>query len=187
VRWAVLAVVVALTGCTAAGPQPRTAAPSPAPTVATATPTAAVVATTWPVPDDSLTPGAVTPGCTYPRPTSERAVTTTTKTTVAREYGYTGPAGLDHVEYDHRIPFSLCGSNGSANIWPESYDGVNQSTYTHNFKDELEAYAARQVRYHHWTLTYAQNVFRGDWRAGWCVYLGYPGVDCTDLPHKGAQ
>jgi len=133
---------------------------------------------TWPAPLPS-TPGALTTGCTYPRATTERAVTTATKTAAAKAYGYTGPTGLAYVEYDHRIPFSLCGSNGLANIWPEVVDGVTQSTYVHNRKDQLEGYAARQVRYHRWTLAFAQAVFApGDWRLAWCRYLKYPGVSC---------
>jgi hypothetical protein len=143
-------------------PTPR---PTPTPTNSPTTGNAM----SWPIPIDQYTPGAVTPGCTYPRPTSQRAVTQATKAKVSAEYGFT-PTSLADGEYDHRIPFALCGDNGPANLWPEPYDGAKQSTYTWNHKDALEAYAASQVRNHHWTLTYAQNVFKGDWRASWCAY-----------------
>jgi hypothetical protein len=132
----------------------------------------------WPAPVDALTPGLVSDHCTYPRDVSERDVTVQTKRAAAQRYNYTGPPGLEYVEYDHRIPFSLCGANTVANIWPEPVDGVRTSTFVHNHKDQLEAYAARQVRYKKWTLAYAQGVFEGDWRLAWCQYLHYPGVEC---------
>lgn len=135
-------------------------------------------ADSWPSPNNSLTPGAVTPRCTYPRDPDERDVTQKTKRTVKRWYRYNGPSGLEHVEYDHRIPFSLCGSNGPENIWPQPADDVDQSAFVHNHKDELEAYVARQVRSGRWTLKRAQDVFRGDWRDAWCDYIRDPASAC---------
>lgn len=135
------------------------------------------VAATWPQPIDGFTPGSTTAGCTYPVPVAERAVSSTVKRIVAGEYKVT-VTGLANVEYDHRIPFSLCGDGSANNIWPELYDGVPQTTYVHNRKDQLEAFAAAQVRYHRWSLPFAQAVFRGDWRAAWCKYTPRAGVAC---------
>lgn len=178
---ALLVGVLLLAGCATSPAHPAAVGPPAARHAAPRAATAAVdpaVAATWPRPLEQYTPGTITPGCTYPRATSERSVLTSTKTTAAADYGYTGGTGLTFVEYDHRIPFSLCGGNGLANIWPEPVDGVTQSTYVHNRKDQLEAFAARQVRYGRWSLAFAQSVFRGDWVAGWCRYLHYTGVTC---------
>jgi hypothetical protein len=124
----------------------------------------------WPTPNRDLTPGAVTPGCTYPRPKTQRDVTAATKDEVAAWYHYHGPGGLAHVEYDHRVPFALCGSNGPDNVWPQTADGVKRTKYIHNHKDELEDIIAGKVRHHRMTLAEAQDVFLGDWRLGWCKY-----------------
>lgn len=146
----------------------------PAPT---ATATANVASPlNWPVPDDKLTPGSITPGCTYPRPSSQRSVLTSTKNAAAKAYNFTGDSAT--VEYDHRIPFSLCGSNSLKNIWPEQYDGAPESMFIHNYKDQLELYAATEVRYHKWTLKFAQDQFKGDWRVAWCTYIHKDGVIC---------
>jgi hypothetical protein len=147
--------------------------PSPNPATQTA-------AANWPAPDNRLTPGAVTPGCTYPRPASQRDVTPTTRRAVLAAYHYTGPTDLGHVELDHRVPFSLCGSNGRRNLWPEPYDGARREPYTANFKDKLERVIASRVRYHRMTLAQAQAVFLGDWRVGWCRWV-YPDPSNPDV------
>ena len=186
-RWVAAALaVLALAGCTSTGP--RTVEPSatetllgrrPNPRPLPGTTIVPSVAATWPAPDDALTPGLTDPECTsYPRPDGERNVSASTKRAAAKRYGYTGPSGLQFVEYDHRIPFSLCGADTVANIWPQPVDGVKQSAFVYNRKDQLEAFAARQVRYGRWSLTYAQEVFRGDWRVAWCTHLHYPEVEC---------
>jgi hypothetical protein len=135
-------------------------------------------ASTWPVPDDTLTPGAVKPGCTYPVPAG-RNVTSTTRAQVFAVYHYTGPTDLAHVELDHRVPHSLCGTDDARNLWPEPYDGAPVSTYVHNMKDRLEALIASKVRYGSMTLAAAQALFEGDWRKAFCTYVTHPGVDCT--------
>lgn len=162
----------------------RTATPSPKPTATTSgiDPKAAM---SWPVPDEDLTPGSLTPGCSYPRDADERNVTAATKRKVLATYDIADdPSDPYDIELDHLIPFSLCGSNGPTNIWPERYDGVKKSAFVRNQKDRLEAFAARQVRYHDadphrgWTLAFAQQVFRGDWRVAWCKYVPTAGVTC---------
>jgi hypothetical protein len=145
-------------------------------------------ALSWPAPKDSLTPGGIDPDCRYSREHSrdsdQRDVTAETKRKVKKSYGYKGKSGIKYVEYDHRVPFWACGSNGPENIWPEPADGVDQSSYVHNRKDELEAFVARKVRNHKlsdpWTLEYGQQVFLDDWRKGWCKYIddSRDGVSC---------
>jgi hypothetical protein len=180
----IAAALLLLVGC---GPTPDQARRLEQPTVSATPSSTTVVATeakSWPVPDDTLTPGLVTPDCTYPRDDAERNVSASTKRAAAKRYSYTGPTGLEYVEYDHRIPFSLCGANTVANIWPQPVDGMKQTAFTANRKDQEEAFAARQVRYHRWTLKHAQDVFRGDWRAAWCKYrMNYSsaGVSCEGV------
>lgn len=178
---AVLAVLI-LTGCGAAITQPRTVTdetPSPSVSSSKIDP---LDAATWPVPDPKLTPGSTTPGCTYPRATSERNVTAATKRTVLAAYDITDdPNDPYDLELDHLIPFSLCGSNGRTNVWPELYDGAKKSAFVRNRKDSLESYVARQVATRHMTLTFAQDLFRQDWRVVWCRYRSHyasVGVKC---------
>jgi hypothetical protein len=193
-----LVAVLALAGCVPNGGDTaptqasvtRSATPVPhgtrtAPATTTgqsrATTTEAHRASSWPVPNRSLTPGAVAAGCTYPRPTSQRSVTSAEKAAVAARYHYAGPTGLTHVEYDHLVPFALCGSNGIANLWPEPADDAPLSTYVHNRKDQLEGKVASMVRHHHLTLQQAQHLFLAtDWRHLWCLYVHVTndGVTC---------
>ena len=170
-----LLTVLLVTACTTGRSTP-TYSPSPSPSTSSGRPVFPSDALSWPVPNDRLTPGLVVKGCTYPRPKSQRDVPTSEKTVVAGMYHYTGPRAL--VEFDHRVPFSLCGDNGVTNIWPEPYDGVTTSTYIHNRKDELELAIASKVRHHTMTLPQAQAIFLGDWRVGWCTYVHTPGVTC---------
>jgi hypothetical protein len=142
-------------------------------------------ANTWPIPDDRLTPGAIVPGCTYPRPARSAAeVTNAERIKIAQAYRYTGPSGLAYLEYDHRIPYALCGLGGvglTQNVWPEPYDGSPTSIFIHNYKDQLESFAASQVRYGRWTLAFAQDIFRGNWVVAWCTYRSHYasiGVTC---------
>jgi hypothetical protein len=194
---AAAALALTLAGCgTVAGP-PRTLG-TPA-----ATPAAPVEgidpldAMTWPVPDPELTPGSLTPGCTYPRKSSERNVTAATKRSILAAYKITDNPGDPYdLELDHLIPFSLCGANGKTNVWPQRYDGVKVSAFVRNRKDSLESYAARQVAAHAkdphrgWTLAFAQDVFRSDWRVKWCQYRSHyasAGVKCPTPAAGGGR
>jgi hypothetical protein len=174
-----LAAALILTGCASTTHVTLT---EPPPITATATastiilPTASAAAS-WPAPNDRLSPGAVV-ACTLPRPASERDVPAKEKAQVAAAYRYTGPRGIAALEFDHRIPFALCGANSAANIWPEPYDGAPTSAFVHNRKDQLEAVIARMVRAGQLTLAQAQDVFRGDWRRAWCRYVHAAGVAC---------
>jgi hypothetical protein len=173
-RLLLVAASVCLAGCGSGGPYviESNSPVTPSPTVTR------VRAMSWPAPNRDLTPGAVTPGCTYPRPKKQRDVTRRTEDTVDAWYHYHGPFGLAHVEYDHRVPFSLCGSNGPANIWPEPYDSAPTSRYVHNRKDQLEEVIATKVRHHKMTLVQGQAIFLGDWRVAWCRYVHAAGVTC---------
>lgn len=154
-----------------------TATPSPTPSPS---PTSSIVPSdpkTWPVPLAQYTPGSVKAGCTYPAP-PERNVSSLVRAKVAAEYHIT-VTGLANLEYDHLVPHSICGDDSAANIWPELYDGVPTSAYVHNRKDQLEAFAASQVRNHRWTLGYAQTLFMTvPWPQLWCKYTPRAGVTC---------
>jgi len=171
-RYEIGALIVALTlaGCASSA----TPAPSPSTVTRTATPkpvpTSIEAPQPWPAPDDQLTPGAVVK-CTLPRDPSERDVTLATKKAVAAAYRYEGPWDLADVEFDHRIPFSLCGANDARNIWPEPADGIRQAGFVHNRKDRLEKVIADRVRSKKMTLAEGQQVFRGDWRLAYCHYV----------------
>jgi uncharacterized protein YceK len=165
----VAALALTLGGCASAATEAPATHHTPA--------TGASRAMSWPVPDQRLTPGAVV-ACTLPRPPSQRAVTTAEKNEIAAAYGYTGPRGIAYLEFDHRVPFALCGSNGPDNVWPERADGIRQTSYVHNRKDQLEDVIIRDVHAGRLTLAQGQRVFLGDWRVGWCFYVHAPGVVC---------
>jgi len=190
---ALIAGLVLLAGCAAPTVPRNLEAPSPAssssaPSSRSTTPPPVVAgidpldAMTWPAPDHELTPGALTPGCTYPRKASERNVTAATKRNVLAAYNITDdPNNGYDLEFDHLIPFSLCGSNGAANIWPQRYDGVKISAFVRNRKDSLESYTARRVASKNMSLETAQELYREDWRVAWCKYrknYASAGVKC---------
>src|SRR4029077_14488047 len=175
---AVLAFALALASNHSAGTGPQ----SPATSAPSLTPREAV-ASAWPAPDQRLTPGAIVPGCTYPRPAYQRSVTSATRRIVLAMYHHTAAPG---DELDHRVPFALCGADSYAcngpssctlaerNLWPEPYDGVKVTSYVHNYKDKLEDVIARLVRIglpRGMTLAQGQAVFLGDWREGYCHYI----------------
>lgn len=114
------------------------------------------------------------------RPQSERNVTQSEKDQIAAAYGYTGPRGIAYLEFDHRVPFALCGSNLPDNVWPELVDDAPVSMFVHNRKDQLEARMFALIRAGRVGFAQAQQVFLGDWRHAWCVYVDTPtdGVTC---------
>lgn len=177
-----IGVVLLLTGCTTPPPAkigpPAASFPPPHSPVQKPTLPKPPEIVTWPTPNASLTPGAAV-DCTLPRPKDQRDVTAATKDAVRRAYHYTGPPGISNLEFDHRIPFALCGSNDARNIWPEPYDGAPTSTYVHNRKDQLEGVVVRLVYNRKLTLLQAQDLFRGDWRVAWCIYVHSPDVNCS--------
>lgn len=181
IKLSIIAVTLVLTGCASSMRITATEPPLSTVTGSASTPIVLPTGTSspllWPTPNNRLTPGAVVT-CTLPRPTSERVVTTAEKNAIAAAYHYTGPRGINFLEFDHRIPFALCGSNGPVNVWPEPYDGAPRSAFVHNRKDQLEEVVIRLVHAGHLTLTQAQQIFRGDWRSAWCHYVRSSGVAC---------
>jgi hypothetical protein len=99
---------------------------------------------------------------------------------IARVYGYLGPRGILYLEFDHRVPFALCGDNGPANVWPEVVDDAPLSLYIHNRKDQLEAKIFNLVKYHGMMFAEGQRLFiEVDWRHLWCVYVHKAGDGVT--------
>lgn len=67
------------------------------------------------------------------------------------------------VEYDHRVPLSLGGSNDTSNLWPQRSDLVGKGS--RNAKDSIEYTVWWSVcRTHTVALADAQRAFMGDWR-----------------------
>lgn len=95
---------------------------------------------------------------------------TAEKNQIAASYHYTGPRGIAYLEFDHRVPFKLCGSNLADNVWPEVFDDVPRSLYVHNRKDQLEAKVYALIRSHRLTFAQGQQLYEqpNDWRAMWC-------------------
>ena len=95
-----------------------------------------------------------------------------TKREVLAKYGLSmSDARL--VEDDHDIPLCLGGSDNIANRWPQPRDGEWKSGQ----KDELEAFACREVCHGHVPLATAQGWFLApsDWRAAYgLMKAGHP-------------
>jgi hypothetical protein len=154
---AVLVLSVAVAGCAAPGNAPATVT---APLVATSAP---LVAGSFP---NVHTPGEVAVTDVRqvcPSTQAARRVTARTLRTVAGWYGVALdlPPGF---EWDHRLPHSLGGSDGPANIWPQPPDVPNPRGFILNRKDRIEANAHRDVCAGRMTLAAAQRMFLGDWR-----------------------
>lgn len=124
-----------------------------------------------PVPNDTLTPGAVATsdhqaicGGEYSR--THRRTGYELKEWVAREYGIDRHAG--DWEIDHRIPLCLGGADTAANLWPQP--GAGPLGY--HEKDALEWRACRAVCAGKLELSDAVGWFRGDWRQAYQRILG---------------
>jgi hypothetical protein len=137
------------------------------------------------VPNRHLTPGAITPTLENGkpcipgrRPQSDRSgVTSTEKAQIAAELYHVKI--VPRMEFDHLVPFSLCGSNGPANLWPEPYDGAAKAYNVLNHKDELEAKVSTMFHAGQIDAAHAQAVFlNGSWPHEWCLLVHKPGVDC---------
>ena len=113
------------------------------------------------MPDPTLTPGVVAstdvkevcatdglPGSSYSR--QHRLTTREMKRQVLHAYGL---SGFFHGEIDHRVPLCLGGADDVKNLWPQT---------EYRAKDELEAYACREVCAGRLRLSEAQSWFLGD-------------------------
>lgn len=87
-----------------------------------------------------------------------------TKREVLAKYGLS-MSDARQVEDDHNIPLCLGGSDDVANRWPQPRDGE----WTSDQKDELEAFACREVCHGRTTLAAAQGWFLApaDWRVAY--------------------
>lgn len=190
----IASISLLLAGCsgvatnpTSTSPAVRTQTPGPLPSTPVGLPSGSGPysqrAVDWPVPDRNKTPGAVTlvlangqPCVPGHRPQSDRlTVTSREKATIAANYHVRIVPGM---EFDHLLPFALCGSNGPDNLWPEQYDGATKAYDVLNHKDELE----KAVYALHLDPEVAQAVFLvGDWRHMWCKLVHKPGVDCRGV------
>jgi hypothetical protein len=181
--WLLLCVALVCAACTSSPSTPvRTTPVAPSATTSNHASTVVERASSWPVPNRSLTPGAIVSACVpLHRPQPDRKTGQVTRTTVADHYGIaTLPPG---TELDHLIPFELCGSNGLANIWPELPDPRTGACAARgcvlNRKDQLEDRVYEFLRRGDMDLAHAVAVFaNGDWRHAWCVLVAAPDVVC---------
>jgi len=123
-----------------------------------------------PVPDHSLTPGAVFSGvtkdqvCVSGYSASVRSVSSSEKAEVYAEYHTADTPGM--YEVDHLISLELGGSNDIRNLWPEPYNG----TYGAHAKDTVENKLHSMVCAGQISLTDAQAAIATHW---W-TYLDTP-------------
>ncbi|MER3446912.1 MAG: HNH endonuclease [Candidatus Dadabacteria bacterium] len=114
--------------------------------------------------DRACTPGAIIKGvtreqiCTPGYSKEVRDVSDKEKEEVFREYGIKHHRPGQY-EVDHLVSLELGGSNGIANLWPESAEprpGYHE-------KDRLEDYLHRQVCNGNISLEEAQRLIANDW------------------------
>jgi hypothetical protein len=182
--WLLLCVALVCAACTSSPSTPvRTTPVAPSATTSKYASTVVERASSWPVPNRSLTPGAIVSACVpLHRPQADRAAGKVSRAQVAAHYSLAVlPAG---TELDHLIPFELCGSNGLANIWPELPDPRTGTCAARgcvlNRKDQLEDRVYALMDSGDMDLPHAVAVFaHGDWRHAWCVLVApVPGVIC---------
>ena len=127
------------------------------------------------LPDPKCTPGATNPQVTQStigqsvcvpgftktiRPST--SFTNPLKTQLMKSYGLYGVA--KSYELDHLISLELGGAPSSvANLWPESWTGVNNA----HTKDKFENYLHRQVCKDKMTLSEAQHEISTNWVYYW--------------------
>jgi hypothetical protein len=186
----ILPVLALVAGCTGGLPSDTISTPTSSSALPARSSTSVYTqrAADWPVPDRHLTPGAITtvetdgaPCVPGHRAQSYRNVPAAEKRLILALYLITGKF---IGEFDHLVPFSLCGSNGPKNVWPEPYDGAAKAYSVLNHKDELEAKVS--ARFHAKkngiTAAQAQAIFLdNDWRHEWCLLVHGPGVDCRGV------
>lgn len=178
-----LVVIAAVAGCasSASTSSAKHLATSPTPEIATTSTAAPTTSTTLdapsqavlgvalpapagiPVPDHSLTPGAVFSGvtkeqvCVSGYSSSVRNVSSSEKAQVYAEYHTVDTPGM--YEVDHLISLELGGSNDIRNLWPEPYNG----TYGAHAKDMVENKLHSMVCAGQISLTDAQAAIATHW------------------------
>ncbi len=166
------AAVLLIAGCAGAGTGGAVPPSNPPPPATSAAPAGI------PVPNRTLTPGAVFAGvtaaqvCASGYASSVRDVPASEKRQVYAEYHVADVPGADEV--DHLISLELGGSNDIRNLWPEPYAGP----YGAHSKDRVEDYLHAQVCAGTMTLAAAQQGIADHW---W-TFLPAVGVPVPDGP-----
>ena len=122
------------------------------------------------LPDDTLTPGQVSPGWTLADTMAaggtqnHRHVPESLKEEVWHRYGYDKSIGpyIDHsgeYEIDHRVMQALGGASTVENLWPQPYQGE----WGARTKDKLELHVRSLVVEGKLSIHDGQQVFMGDW------------------------
>src|SRR5262249_2512994 len=178
---ATAACAPALTVTPPASPRPATVAPSAAQTPPGDS--------GFPVPDKTVTPGAVATTdlarlCPHVDPALEAArPSSSEKARVYATYGLDYPQPPGTVELDHLIPIELGGApNDPANEWPELNDRPDPSAinrwglsppFVPNSKDSLEHALHQPVGAGKVPLGAAQRAMTA-WPAAYAKYVGQP-------------
>jgi len=172
-----------------------TTAPASVPhTAAQGTPSASPAPTgsfpaDWPLPDQKLTPGAVTSAtdtsriCPHVDPALEAArPTSAEKAQVYAAYGLSYPQPPGVYELDHLVPIELGGQpDSAANEFPERNDTPDpamiakwhlSAPFVHNSKDIEEDVLHQLVCAGRVPLSVAQQAIARDWRQAYAKYVG---------------
>ena len=125
------------------------------------------------IPDHNLTPGATRPVslgevCSMPHEEVVRAVPSSLREQVFREYGIVNPRPEDY-EIDYLIAPGLGGAEDIHNLWPEP---TSLSAWNAHVKDALEERLHQLVCDGELDLPTAQRAIATDWITAYKKYLG---------------
>jgi hypothetical protein len=125
------------------------------------------------VPDHNLTPGATRPVsiadvCSMAHEETVRAVPSSLREEVFREYGIVNPRPQDY-EIDYLIAPGLGGAEDIHNLWPEP---TSSASWNAHVKDALEERLHQLVCEGELDLPTAQQAIATDWITAYKKYLG---------------
>jgi hypothetical protein len=125
------------------------------------------------IPNHDLTPGATRPVsigdvCSMPHEEVVRAVPSSLRQQVFREYGIVNPRPEDY-EIDYLITPGLGGADDIHNLWPEP---TSSSAWNARVKDALEERLHQLVCDGELDLPTAQRAIAADWITAYKKYLG---------------
>jgi hypothetical protein len=125
------------------------------------------------VPDHNLTPGATRPVsiedvCSMAHEEVVRAVPSSLREEVFREYGIVNPRPQDY-EIDYLIAPGLGGAEDIHNLWPEP---TSSAAWNAHVKDALEERLHQLVCHGELDLPTAQQAIATDWITAYKKYLG---------------
>jgi hypothetical protein len=129
------------------------------------------------LPDPGLTPGAIrstdTAAVCAMKTREVRRVSETTKASVRRSYGMAGRRDLwcntpQGCEIDHLIPLGIGGSNDTANLWPQAYQGPHWNAH---LKDRLESKLRKLVCSGKVDMREAQRDVANNWIDAYRKYM----------------